>query len=146
MKEANELFKQQLATLQASIQANLQQLATQATQYSTQQSTPRAPPAPQEAQKEEEKEKEQPLYQATVEDITESTTESATKHSSSMPDSKSTLSTIPHPCTIPTSGDSAACLSNARFCAYQHALLLSLLNTPLGYIEHSEGMEATGQG
>ena len=90
-----------------------------------------------------EKQEQQPLYQATVEDITESTTESTTKHGSSMADSKSTLSTIPRLCTARSSGDSAACLSNALLLACQHTMFL---NTLPGYIEHSEGIEATGQG
>ena len=129
--------------------------ATQATQQST-------PPAPRDAPKEEanleenaeitaekqEQEPLQPLYQATVEDDTET-------HVKSTPDSPSTLSTIPRLCTIPTSGDSAARLSNAPFSAYQYALHLAyqhtlilglMINTPLGYIRYMEGMEATGQG
>ena len=93
---------------------------------------PSTPPAPQEAQKEENI---QLLQQATMDDITESTTESTTKQDSSMPNSKSTLSTIPRLCIVRSSGDSAACLS--------HTLLLACL---LGYIEHSEGIETTGQG
>ena len=150
-QQANELFKQQLADLHATFQATLQQLATQ-------QSTPPTPPAPQETRKEEdeqllqqaivkedventaEKQEQQPLYQAT---FTESTTGSTTKHGSSMPDSKSTLSTIPRLCTARSSGDSAACLSNALLLACQHTMFLTTLP---GYIEHSEGIEATGQG
>ena len=129
---------------------------TQTTQHSTQQSTL---PAPHEAPKEEANseenaeitaEKQAPVYQATVEDDMECTT----KHGNSMLTTKSTLSTIPRLCTIPASRDPAACLSNAFFThqhalnpAYQHALILGLmLNTRFGYIEHSESMEATGQG
>ena len=94
---------------------------------------PSTPPAPQEAQKEEDI---QLLQQATVNGTTESTTESITKHDSSMPDIKSTLSTIPRLCTA----HSAACLSNTL-------LLACLLGyTLLGYIEHLEGLEASGQG
>ena len=122
------------------------------TQLATQQSTP---PALQEAKKEKandeenaeiiaEKQEQQPLYQATVEDITESITESTTKDGNSMAVSKSTLSTIPRLCTTPTSRDSAACLSNALLFAFHHT---GFLNTTIpGHIQHSEGMEATGQG
>ena len=88
--------------------------------FAPQNPPPPTPPAPQNAQKEED---EQLLQQATVDDITESTT----KHDSSMPDSKSTLSTIPHLYTARSSGDSAACLSNL---ACQHIIFL---NTLLGY-------------
>ena len=93
-------------------------------------------------------EKQAPLYQATVEDITESTT----KHGNSMAVSKSTLSTFPRLCTTRSSRDSAACLSNALLSAYQHTLNLAYQHTmfpaltTFGYIEYSEGMEATGQG
>ena len=87
---------------------------------------PSTPPAPQKAQKEE---AEQLLQQATVENITES----ITKH----PDSKSTLSTISRLCTAQSSGDSATCLNNLA-CLPGYTLP--------GYIEHSEGLEATGQG
>ena len=99
------------------------------------------PPAPQESQKEE---NEQLLQQATVEDITES----ITKHGSSMPDSQSTLSTIPRLHTARSSGDSAACLSKALLLVCQHIMFLNTLlgNTLLGYIEHSKGIEAIGQG
>ena len=76
--------------------------------------------------------------------------ESATKDDSSRPDNYSTLSRIPRPCTTPFSGDPAACLSIALV-AYQHARHLAFqnvgfLNTLPGFIKHSEGMEATGQG
>ena len=136
----------------------LQTTTPQATQQSTQEATDSTPPAPQEAKKEEDK---KPLYQATVEDVTESTAEKETeqqygssKLSSDKPDSKTTLSTIPRLCTARSFGDPAVCLSNAFFAylnaphlAYQHALILGLmLTTPLGYIECTEGMEATGQG
>ena len=84
------------------------------------------PPAPQETQKEED---EQLLQQATVESTTESTT-------------KSIISAIPRLCTVRSSGDSAACLSNL---ACQHINTL-LDYTLLGYIGHSKGLEATGQG
>ena len=84
------------------------------------------PPAPQKAQKEED---EQLLQQATAKSTTESI-------------SKSTLSTIPRLCTIRSSGDSAACLSNL---ACQHINTL-LDYTLLDYIGHSKGIEATGQG
>ena len=92
------------------------------------------PVAPQGAQKEEDIQLSQ---QATV--------ENTTKHGCRMPDSKSTLSTIPRLCTVRSSGDSAACLSNF---ACQHIMFL---NTLLGYtlpryIGHSEELEATGQG
>ena len=95
---------------------------------------PSTPPAPQKTQKEKD---EQLLQQATV----KSTTKSTTKHGSSMPDSKSTLSAIPRLCTVRSSGDSAACLSNL---ACQH------INTLLGYtlfdyIKHSKGLKATEQ-
>ena len=142
-KQADERFNQLLATMRA---------------WQDQHSTP---PAPHEAPKEEanseenteitaEKQEQEPLYQATVEDDMECTT----KHGNSMLTTKSTLSTIPRLCTIPASRDPAACLSNAFFThqhalnpAYQHALILGLmLNTRFGYIEHSESMEATGQG
>ena len=97
---------------------------------------PSISPAPQETQKEEdeqllqlaiaenttEKQEHQPLYQATV---------------------KSILSTIPRRCTARSSRDSAACLSNALLLACQHVMFL---NTLLDYIEHSKGLEATGQG
>ena len=98
------------------------------------------PPTPQKAQKEEDEQLQKQEQQATV----ESTTESTTKHGS-MPDSKSIISTIPHLCTARFSGDSAACLSNL---ACQHIMFLNTLlgYTLLGYIEHSEGLEATGQG
>ena len=99
-----------------------------------------APFAPQETQKEE---NQQPLYQATVKDITESTTESTTK---------STISAIPRLCTVQSSGDSAACLSNLA-CQHINTLLdytlldYTLLDyTLLDYIGHSKGLEATGQG
>ena len=99
------------------------------------------PPAPQEAQKEEDeqlqKQEQQPSYQATVESITES----PTKHGSSMPNIKSTLSAIPRLCIARSSGDSAACLSNL---ACQHINTLLDYTLP-GYIEHSEGLKATGQ-
>ena len=99
------------------------------------------PSTPQEAQKEED---EQLLQQATVEDITESTT----KHGSSISDSQSTLSTIPRLHSARSSGDSAACLSKALLLVCQHIMFLNTLlgNTLLGYIEHSKGIEATGQG
>ena len=99
------------------------------------------PPTPQEAQKEED---EQLLQQATVESITESTT----KHGSSMPDSNSILSTIPRLYTARSSGDSAAYLSNAILLTCQHIMFLNTLlgYTLPGYIEHSEGLKATGQG
>ena len=90
-------------------------------------SNPPTPPAPQETQKEKDI---QLLQQATV----ESTTESTTKHCSSVPDSKSTISTIPRLCTARSFGDLAA---------YDNALLLAYL---FGYIRHSEGLKATGQG
>ncbi|KAM0795455.1 hypothetical protein BDR22DRAFT_591499 [Usnea florida] len=139
---------QQLATLQASIQANLQQLGTQAKQSTL--------PAPQETKKEQAKEEEnaeitaekqeqgprqQSLYQASV----ENDTESVTKHGNGMPDSKITLSTFLRLCTTRSSRDPATCLSKVLLCAYQHALIL-MLNTLPGHIEHTEGMEATGQG
>ena len=94
------------------------------------------------AQKEED---EQLLQQITVEDITKSITENTTKHGSSISDSKSTLSTIPRLCTARSSGDSAACLD---IFACQHIMFLNTLlgYTSLGYIEHSKGIEATGQG
>ena len=105
---------------------------------------PSTPSAPQEAQKEEneqpQKQEQQPLYQATV----ESTTESITKHSS-MPDSKSTISTIPRLCTVRSSGDSAACFSNAILLAYLPGYTLPGYTLP-GYIEHLKGLKATGQG
>ena len=106
-------------------------------------SPPSTPPAPQEAQKEE---NEQLLQQATVDDITESTTESITKHGS-MPNCKSTLSTISRLCTVRSSGDSAAYLSNLA-CQHINTLLnYTLLDyTLLDYIGHSKGLKATGQG
>ena len=118
-KEADERFNQLLATWQANLQAWQEQST---------------PPAPQEAPKEEDK---KPLYQATVEDVTESTaeTESQQQHGSSK------LSTD----DTPISGDSAACLSNALFFATQHALIL-MLNTIFGHIQHSQSMEARGEG
>ena len=119
------------------------------------------PPAPREAQKEVEQAKRQPLHQATVEDDTESTT----KHGSTMPDSKNTLSSMPCLCATRSSGDSAACLSITLF---KHASCLASFLTSFfgdflnsfvalasflawhgllpGYIECTEGMEATGQG
>ena len=138
-KKANESFKQHLAEMQANFQAML-------TQYST----PPTPPAPQEAHEEEanleenteitaemqEQESLQPLYQATVEDDTETTAKT-------IPDSPSTLSTIPRLCTTRSSGDPAACFSIA-FYDYQHASILG--NTKFGYIRCMEGMEASGQG
>lgn len=122
----------------------LPRLPLQSTQYST-------PPTPQEAQKEVEQVKKQLLYQATVEEDTESTTESTTKHGSSIPDSKSTLPTIPRLCATRSSGDSAARLSNAAFLASFLAsffgdLLTSFFGSAsrFGYIECMEGMEVTG--
>ena len=130
------------------MQAILQ--AWQANHCSTQHSIP---PAPQEAQKEEtndeenaeitaEKQAPRPLYQATVEDDIESTT----KQGNSMPDNKSTLSSIPRLCTTPSSGDSAARLSTAPLLACQHAIFLAWHGLLPGCIEYSKGIEATGQG
>ena len=115
-------------------------------------------PAPQEAQKEEDQQPLQPLYQATVEDDTENTAESIT--GSTIPDSKSTLSSMPCLCATRSPGDSAACFSNARLFARRASCLASFLTSlfgnyltsffgfasPLGYIRCMEGMEATGQG
>ena len=128
----------------------------------TQQSTP---PAPQETKKEEANDEEneeiiaekkeqeprqQPRYQATVEDEeddAESTEEKQTEHqygssklSSDKPDSKTALSTIPRVCY------SAACLTSALFSAYQHAMLLAWHGFLHGYMDYTEGMEASGQG
>ena len=115
--------------------------ALQATQ-ATQQSTPPTQPAPQEAQKEEDK---QPLYQATVEDDTEITAEKKTEqqHGSSMPDSKSTLSSMPRLRATSASRDPAACLS--AFFGFLPTSFFALASL-LGYIRCMEGMEATGQG
>ena len=101
------------------------------------------PPAPQEAQKEVEQVKKIALHQATVEEDTEITVEKKTEqqHGSTKPDSKSTLSSMPCLCTIRSSGDSAACLSMA-YSAY--AAFLAWHGLLPGYIEYSEGMEATG--
>ena len=150
-EQATKEFNQRLATINATLQA-MQQSTQQITQLATQQSTP---PAPQEAHKDEANDKENaeitaekqaPLYQATVEDITESTMESTTKDDNSMAVSKSTLSTFPRLCTTRSSGDSAACLSNARLLACQYTMFLAWHGLLPGYIEYSEGMEATGQG
>ena len=132
---ASQQANQRLATLHATLQAALQ---------ATQHSTPPTLPAPQEAQKEED---EQPLYQATMEDIAESTTEKETEQQdgSTKPDNKSTVSTIPRLRTAPASRDPAACLSIALF-AYRYTAFLAWHGLLPGYIEHSEGMEATGQG
>ena len=89
---------------------------------------PSTPPAPQEAQKEQDI---QLLQQITV----KNTTESTTKPDSSVPDSKSTLSTIPPLCTA----HSATCPSNT--------LLLACLlgHTLLDYIKYSAEIEKTEQ-
>ena len=136
------------APQKAQRQKDKQPLQQQSTQHST-------PPAPQEAQKEVEQVKMQPLYQATVEDDTESTT----KHGSSMPDSKSILSSMPCLCAARSSGDSAACLSNALLASFLTSFFGDFLTSFFalasflawhgllpGYIECMEGMEATGQG
>ena len=102
------------------------------------------PPTPQEAQKEVEQEKDkQPLYQATVEDDTEITGEKKTEqqHGSSMPDSKSTLSSMPRLRATSASRDPAACLS--AFFGFLPTSFFALASL-LGYIRCMEGMEAIG--
>ena len=94
-----------------------------------------------------------------MEDNTEISAESLT--GSTMPDSKSTLSSMLCLCATQSSGDLAACTSKALFVAYQHTSLTSFFGDFLtsffalasflawhgllpGYIECMEGMEATG--
>ena len=77
-------------------------------------------------------EKQMPLYRASAEDVTESTIESTTKHGSSMPDSKSTLFTIPRLCTTPFPGDPAVCLNNTLL-ACQHTMFLAWNGLLPGY-------------
>ena len=69
--------------------------------------------------KKEEDSRPQPRYQATVEDAEDcvETTPETTNYGSTKPDSKSTLSSMPCPCTTRSSGKSAACLSRATFLA-----------------------------
>ena len=132
--------KQQVHNLANIVRSVVQQYFTSSNQSSSTPPPQTSPPsispsstpsAPQEAQKEKDeqlqKQEQQPLYQATV----ESTTESTTKH----PDRKSTISAIPRLCTVRSSGDSAACLSNALLLAYLP-----------DYIKHPKDIEATGQG
>ena len=147
-KQADGLFRQQLADITANIQVILQatqqsfQLATQSNQQST-------PPTPQAAKKEEEETRPKPLYQATVVHVPESTAGKETEHQhgsskpgSDKPERRITLSRIPRLCNTPSFG--AACLSNALSFAIQHSVIL--VDTLPGHIQHSEGMEATGQG
>ena len=125
-----------------------------------QQAQQSTPPAPKEANDEENAdntaEEQEPLYQATVEDAeddAESIEEKQIEHqygssklSSDKPDNEITVSTIPRLCTTPTSKDSAACLTNALLSAHQHAILLAWHGFLHGYMDYTEGMEATRQG